>query len=169
MIKFTPEEINLCKQVAKKHRKEIVQGDWIVNSKNKRFLVSGVELWKSQRPGLEHTMAYDLDPVDRLEDAIVTLDEQIKEYIPLWTVSDCLEFLKKKGFHRISLICWSDSNVDLWITEKKGENAIYDIIGQKTPLEACLKAVLAELEETKDIHQEHKDAPLEGFAKEGEK
>ena len=149
MMKFTKEEISLCKQIVEKHRKEVVQGDWIVNSKNKRLLVSGVELWKIQRPGLEHTMAYDLDPVDRLEDAIVTLDEQIKEYIPLWTISDCLEFLKKRGY-RVTLF-----DEDLVASESfhakcyghKSKEAFYNF--GKTLLVALLKAVLAVLEEGK--------------------
>jgi len=156
MIKFTKEEISLCKQIAEKHRKEIRQGDWILDSDNKPWLISGVELWKSCRPGLENTITYDLEPIDRTQEPIVVLEkEEIEKYPALWTISDCLEFLREKGFLYIEI---SSPEVDelfgenwqVVIKHKDGfpECSIsYVIQYAKTPLEALLKAVLAVLEE----------------------
>ena len=72
-----------------------------------------------------------------------------KEEINLWTISDCLEFLREKCNHSVVLKHDEHDEQDGWFlwldeyhkTEKEGYG--------KTPLEACLKAVLAVLEEVK--------------------
>ena len=128
-MKFTNEEISLCKQIAGKHRKEINEGDWYININlgNISFLC-------------QHGSV--LDP---------------NEAVPLWTISDCLEFLNKKRFavenlHQPGWKNWSilvkHENV-LHINDAKWTGKELEIRSSKTPLEACLKAVLAELEETK--------------------
>jgi len=151
MRTFNATEKNLCKKVAEKWRKDYTQGDWILDSNDKPWLIAGVELWKFSRPGLEHTMAYDLEPVDRTEDAVVVLhEEEIKRYIPLWQEHDCLEFLRKqKGFrcyfvdhanHETTTVC-----MEYWDGQKK------TIIKKcKTLLESLLKTVLAVMEKKEE-------------------
>jgi hypothetical protein len=120
-MKFTKEEISLCKQVAEKHRKDIKYGDWYWYEKVEKVYLCTVR----------------------------KIPDRHKDRIPLWTISDCLEFLIEKG--------WDDINIDIapkWeiqcLAEKglvaKGYECGVEGWG-KTPLEACLKAVLAVLEE----------------------
>ncbi len=124
-MKFTAIEIKLCQDIAKKWRKEIKYGDWYLNYQNQIYLQS------------------------------VLFAPQDKEDIPLLTLEDCLEFLrgrkwrivqfyegygtirKDKSPDVVSIKLWNWEN-DL-LPEVKGSG--------KTPLEACLKAVLAVLEE----------------------
>jgi hypothetical protein len=111
-MKFNKEEISLCKQIAEKHRKEIKYGDWFLNEGG------FAKVWP-YRHNCERT-----------------------DVIPLWTISDCLEFLQKK-----------EDVIELVVTGKHlrwfcrwGNRKMRS---GKTPLEACLKAVLAVLEEGK--------------------
>jgi len=142
MIKFTKEEISLCKQVAEKHRKEIKYGDWV-----------GVWAWAQN-----HTLHY------IAQTHIVMPDNQItkklhclngirifeKDVIPLWTISDCLEFFKEKELryyivtdNHSTTITIFNPKTDSIITQQSVENS-------KNSLDiACLKAVLAVLEESK--------------------
>ena len=141
MIKFTKEEISLCKQVAEKHRKEINTGNRVIDG-----LASGILLiYRKVQKG------FYLECVDE-KGCLVTRTKQTIDF-PLWAISDCLEFLKSKSFYG------SISNVGSYYETyyKKiivGENdedlsiKVYSGI-VKTPLEACLKAVLAVLEEGK--------------------
>ena len=111
-MKFTKEEISLCKQVAEKHRKSFDFGDSYINPFNNVRL---------------HT--FDKTPGHKF---------------PLWAISDCLEFLVKKGILEFQLLfddrCIKDK-YQICIDNLKIFPA------GKTPLEACLKAVLAVLEE----------------------
>ena len=121
-MKFTNEEISLCRQVAKRYRKEIEYGGWFLNEGG------FAKVW----PYRENCERIDV--------------------IPLWTISDCLEFLDKYTTD------WSlDKDVDRearqtgkfsfwWMPSPKYKDNYR--LG-KTPLEACLKAVLAVLEEGK--------------------
>jgi len=113
-MKFTKEEISLCKQVAEKHRKKIDWGEWALFNDKIHLVI-------------------DL-PVN-------------EESIPLWTISDCLEFLKERNY---DCILYSKSGQSRWYLKFN----IYPLVssmeilnGGKTPLEVCLKAVLAVLEE----------------------
>ena len=121
-MKFTKEEIDLCKQVAERHVKEIHYGVWVAEDKGKTIKVS---LWNL--------------PIGLTE-------RQRKEgkWTPLWTISDCLEFMREKehsferaeqlgGIFDVSFISGEGT--------KKGSG--------DTLREACLKAVLAVLEEVK--------------------
>jgi len=110
MMKFTKEEISLCGQVAEKHRKPIKYGDWY-EFRGNIYLIT-----------VKH------EP------------EMHDVSISLWTISDCLEFLREKK-----------EVIELW-RAGRGSNWICRIKSQKwwkgkTPLEACLRAVLAVLEE----------------------
>jgi hypothetical protein len=77
-VKFTKEEINLCKQVAKKHREKLCYGDW----------------WKGRG---ESVFLMNI-PGENLRPS-----EQGKDIIPLWTISDCLEFLRDRALYLLGL------------------------------------------------------------------
>lgn len=62
--------------------------------------------------------------------------------IPLWIISDCLEFLRGEGFYHIEIEM--GKTYAHAIIKKQAELRIRT--GGKTLLEACLKAVLAVLE-----------------------
>ena len=122
-MKFTKEEISLCKQVAEKYKKRVEYGDWYLNEKS-----NIPYLWKS------------IPPFKYIH----------KNIIPLWAISACLEFLRERCKDHVLLIHEEDLDDDeewyLWFDEYK-ETQQWD--KGKTPLEACLKVVLAVLEECK--------------------
>ena len=128
-MKFTKEEIALCRKIAEKHRKEIEVGDWYLLDK-KLILVA----W-SNRGFLDYK-------------------ENIKDCLPLWQISDCLEFLRERGFTIIQACEHSMSHE--WIIEiNPYESNAVKTMGHKSfevrggvILEALLKAVLAILEES---------------------
>ena len=144
-MKFTKEEISLCKQVAEKYRKEIKYGDWYIST-----LVNLVCLWKSATP-------FNRDFVNICEP-----QGQADKIIPLWTISDCLKFLNKRDWNAVTLswrmeqvgdnpeIAYCEIIHDNFyeVEDKKALNHVMDFEA-KTLLEACLKAVLAILEEKK--------------------
>ena len=131
MIKFTKEEINLCKQIAEKDRllKLAKEGDWIRNE----YGEPSTELATNEYLGF----------VLRFVD--------VKHWFPLWTISDCLEFLREKEWHIVALT--DDAVFDekfqyhCEITDYKFDK--HHSSSGKTSLTACLKAVLAVLEEGK--------------------
>lgn len=69
-MKFTKEEIDLCKEIVKYYRKPIDFADWFFDSELGR---TGIHF---------HTMI---------------LNEDISNKIPLWTWQDAREWLKEKG------------------------------------------------------------------------
>ena len=112
-MKFTKEEISLCKQIAERHKKKIGYGDWYVNYDSK------VRIKTFSGKGYRE-----------------------EESMLLWTISDCLEFLGEK-FERLRFCDDGKVEVQIWLSD-----GFYYHIG-KTPLEACLKAVLAVIKEVK--------------------
>jgi len=76
-----------------------------------------------------------------------------KNLVPLWTISECLEFLKSRSFYgSISSVgsYYETYYKKMIIGENDEDKSIKVYSGiVKTPLEACLKAVLAVLEEGK--------------------
>ncbi len=110
---FTKEEISLCKQVAEKHRKELVYGDWFISYDG------GIKLKALHQKGHRH-----------------------EENIPLWTISDCLEFLiRKPRVRTVEVVCdFKTFSVSI---------RPYGTFYGNTSLEAYLKAVLAVLDEGK--------------------
>ena len=112
-MKFTKKEINLCKEIAKRYKKYFKYGNWY-EYKNDSFLIT------SQPQS-----------------------EMSPEITILWTIFDCLGFLKKEinsfklKFARGKFKFHYRKN--WWI-----KSICYY---GKTPLEACLKAVLSVLEE----------------------
>ncbi len=154
---ITKEEIKLCKQIAEKHRKEIVQGDWIYLRKKR--IICGI-------PFIEACLVdgnYLIPKKDTMlmEKYLINefgfSDEGYRQvskltWFPLWTVKDCLEFLDEKTTD------WSlDKDIDeegkqtgkfcFWWMASPRHKDNYTL--GKTPLEACLKAVLAVLEKGK--------------------
>ena len=134
MFKFTKEEINLCKQVAERHRKDISDGDWIYHEPhNNYFLV------------VQHVILHYQLQTQKWFDELNA--EHRKMNIPLWTISDCIFWLYEKGFNHIYHFMqfknenWSFAAEDRRYKKIRGEG--------ETRLEACLKAVLAVLEEKK--------------------
>lgn len=127
---MTKEERNLCKQIAKKHRKDIEYGDFYIEPKTQE----GVLLWD-------------------YEDSRYLVGDQCSDTVPLWTIKDCFEFLRGRdvdltlnyfthvGWWQVQL--WNESSTQAFYSDFNKENK------NKTPLEACLKAVLAVLEEKK--------------------
>ena len=136
MIKFTKEEIDLCKQVAEKYRKLIEEGDWYL-------------------PYID-----DIEP--ELYIAGITDKKANVVGIPLWTISDCLEFFESKGWDVLG-ITWQEVATRILVIHHasdfgKGDYAVVmqnkskrmgRIIKGNTRLSACLKAILAVLEEAK--------------------
>ncbi len=130
-MKFTEEEISLCKQVAEKYRKKIKYGDW--------FLSNKVVILKN----------------NFIRGTIHIGRQAIEKFIPLWTISDCLEFLSEKGFavENLRQPGWKNWSISikhesvLHILNAKWTGKELEIRSNKTPLEACLKVVLAVLEE----------------------
>ena len=124
-MKPTKEEISLCKRVAEKHRKKIKCGDWILRNGELRLNLDGKLAW------LE----------DGKQDIIITITAK-EEIIPLWTISDCLEFLRRSPKIQTGERVWDIIKFKAYVSIRpfgthKGE----------TVLGACLKAVLAVLEE----------------------
>lgn len=128
MIKFNKEEINLCKQTAEKHRKKLEYGDWYYYKEGRTYWT-----W----------------------DKTHTRTDNLENHFPLWTISDCLEFLRERNFE--ASLCYfnkfSGYRIQIWKPEKtQAFYSDYDLdrsmeqCTHKTPLEACLKAVLAVLE-----------------------
>lgn len=81
---------------------------------------------------------------------VVNINWRPEGDVPLWTIEDCLEFLREKSCSIILTLYpgeeqWN-SGVEMW--DEDGDKVVFghDWIGE-TPLEALLKAVLAVLEE----------------------
>ena len=136
-MKFTKEEINLCKQIAETDRllKLAKEGDWIRNE----YGHASTELATSEYLGF------------------VLRFVNIKHWFPLWTISDCLEYLEIEcvplkmqirgdSYARLQgwkwRVSWGNPNVE----EGKPWGGS---INAPTLLEACLKAVLAVLVDSK--------------------
>jgi len=109
-MKFTKEEISLCKQIYRKHG-EILDTKW------KPSNLSWKELAKMVKDAGE---------------------------MQSWTISDCLEFLKMN----FEALHWLHGNKTFQVEISSSTFCVTHYRG-KTPLEACLKAVLAVLEEEK--------------------
>lgn len=141
-MKFTKEEISLCKLVAEKYRKEIKYGDWYLT-----ITTNPLDKDDKEESVYFNTEKRTINPVEEMKKDRVFYNE----YIPLWTISDCLEFLRERG--------WKQGDMHFNENLKGGKTAtIYTEVGDdkgmfvkdmlkegKTPLEACLKAVLAML------------------------
>ena len=128
-MKFTKDEINLCKQIAEKHKKEIERGNWILDEHS--------EVRLTERIQGEIISVGD-------NDSIRFISQYNPNVTPIWTISDCLEFLEEKGLNLyLQFMCFPNGNWRFAAEDNKYEK----VRGEgKTRLEACLKAVLAVLE-----------------------
>ena len=127
MIKFTKEEISLCKQVMEKHRKDIEYGDWYWSTSHNKPLIVIAGGFRA--------------------------DEQ-KHFgvFKIWTISDCLEFFEEKGFNHIyGFIHFKDGTWTFTAENSIEDNQYKRTRGEKasTLLEACLKAVIEVLKNEK--------------------
>ena len=130
---FTEKEINLCKQVAEKYRKEVSKGDWW--HRNEGNYPAEIVLVQGEGSA---DIFNDINKHARLH----------PHGFPLWTISDCLEFLRERR--------WTNYQFSF---DKKGKTEVHivqtpfnfrsnqEIIEEGTFLEVLLKAVLAVLEE----------------------
>jgi len=114
-MEFTYKEIELCKLIAEKERKEIKYGDYYSYGDDAGYLCDSLILKKALKK---------VSP------------------IPLWTLSDAIEWLTKKpDLHTLEIIGdFINLGWNVILNWKSTENG-------KTPLEACLKAILAILNE----------------------
>jgi len=137
MKEFTKEEISLCKQVAEMHRTSIKKGAWIIQEERADIPLLVIETISRS---VILNVGYETKFEARYEDCVL-----------LWTISDCLEFFKKRlwkieYWHDSFEIDWMEIGIICCVPDP-------DFVGKtiyrkgKTPLEACLKAVLAVLEE----------------------
>lgn len=108
----TKEEKNLCEQVAEKYRKKIEYGDWYIN----------------------------FDKEVRLKEFFGDGYRE-EESIPLWTISDCLEFFEKKGWGLPDMSWKNEANKKAIFIRPKGKKKELKFEAH-TLLGACLKAVL---------------------------
>jgi len=139
-VKFTKEEISLCRQVAEREKKEINGGDWVITTIGRKEVI---ELVISQRKDSLYTIR---------TETIYGAVKNREELIPLWTISDCLEFLRDRALYLLGLnqsdecefVC-GFCEVDDMGMRTIDETAKW--VEGTTPLEACLKAILAVLEE----------------------
>jgi len=141
-MKFTKIEISLCEQIAEKHR---------------RNLKIGMYVWRKFCKSVQ--LIYRLDKEDKEIYTVILKGKKLNHLYwnnlkggwltPLWALSDCLEFLKGRNY---DCILYSNRSQLRWYLKFN----IYPLVssmeilnGGKTPLEVCLKAVLAVLEEEK--------------------
>ena len=129
MIEFTKKEISLCKQIAEKYRKEIEYADWY---------------WST---------SYN-EPLLATDGGFKVKEQEHHGVFKIWTIPDCLKFLRKEGFmvrlmeyenhsgiRRIECNCYGHKTKGAFSTQ-----------GDKDEV-ACLKAVLAVLEEGKCLEK----------------
>jgi len=144
-MKFSKTEIDLCKQIAEKYRKKIKVGDWIKS-----------DIYKT--PRLITFIAKDYVTLALLVPSGEQINEfpselQKKYWFPLWTISDCLEWLRERkridGEIRLAYIDHHDKYFAHIFKEDASaiRTKIILVESGKTPLEALLKAVLAVLEQ----------------------
>ena len=145
MIKFTKEEVGLCKQVAEKYRKD---------------LKIGMYVWRKFCKTIQ--LIYKLDKEDKEIYTVILKGNKLNHLywnnlkggwlIPLWTISDCLEFLRERDWCLYKLIEWVGGEKFqcsiINSSKNLGGRNCFDRLG-KTALEACLKAVLAVIKEEK--------------------
>ena len=134
---FTKTELDLCRKIAEKERKEIRFGSWVLYNEQEYLVID----YFRHKTEPTHLNLYGL-----------------KRYVfetdvtPLLSSHDCLEWLKKR-YGEIFLKTWLGTMWCVSIGKRLNEElpiiGLSDLVG-KTPLEALLRAVLAILEEEHD-------------------
>lgn len=141
-MKFSKEEIRLCKEIAKYYRKPINLSYVAIDGK---FYLSTLDRLISE----EHEYYNPKVKDDALED--------INRFWPLWTLQDCLDWLKSQEYNYYEWGSQTKKNVAVFTAihdnwhELKGAEVFKAIVEEEadTILEAALKAVLAVLKEGK--------------------
>ena len=143
-MKPTKEEISLCKQVAEKYRKDLKIGMYVWQELSKVVqMICGLDE--------EERNIYLVVPETGNKKVVYWNNLEGGWLTPLWTISDCLEFLAERGFWIIGLQQDEDEfSFGYAETDDLGMRTIEEThkwTEGNTPLEACLKAVLVVLEE----------------------
>ena len=124
---WTPEETEICREIAKRWRKEIVRGDW----------------YHGTRDG-QATMH---DGLLAFKDVFGKRWEH--DITPLLSIEDCLAELERRGFDPITLFIdheeGQSTGVPYGVEVYRGSKTIV-MTEADTPRLACLKALLSVLE-----------------------
>ena len=128
-MEFTKEEISLCKQIAERYRKEIVFGDWFYDE------------------GLKKTTIY--TPYPHGEYTLNAKEQKRFNYIPLWTISDCLEFLEEREFTYVLNFIKTEQRQEYELSLYNNRTHENQLLQGKTRKIVAQKAVLAVLGEKK--------------------
>lgn len=137
MREFTPTEIELCKKIAEKEKREIKWGDWIYYESE---FGSGNVWFVNDTEGNKLSCEN--------EDSEIFVFP--KDAIPLWQEHDCLEWLMERGFYIERLGQDDDYSWSLEIYELDDLGMVKEIkraFGGESKLEPCQRAVLAVMEE----------------------
>ena len=85
---FTQTEIALCRKIAEKHKKPVGKGDWILPDEGASWIFLNEPLLvinKTESPN-SYLEFKDYESLPYIPGF----------FIPLWSISDCLEFIRKK-------------------------------------------------------------------------
>lgn len=124
-MKFNKEEIELCRKIAEKHRKDIEYGDWYCDSNYS----NEIRLLHSLDRGKIHARS----------------QKELNVFL-LWTLSGCLEWLRDRDWNPYEMFWICEARVKISYIKPKEKIKSLELRAD-TLLEACLKAVLAVLEE----------------------
>jgi len=128
MRKFTDTEIDLCKKIAEKERKEIGKGD--------------LYLWEEDVVLHTGSGFYNVNPQE----------QPVFELIPLWQEHDCLEWLREHKWRILDVYCGLKKPKDGWNVViipwdgKCSDNKDVKEFEGKTLLECLQRHVLAVME-----------------------
>jgi len=137
MRQFTPKEIEICKKIAERERKEIKGGDYVIFDKEQYMVVRG-EFQISSFVGVAHEKIFVSLYWATVDSGKLTV--HTNRCLPLWQEHDCLEWLDKAKDITLR-IC---SHPDAHLAEVEYDDKIYY---GSTPLEPLLRVILAILEE----------------------
>ena len=119
-MKFSTEEITLCKEIAKYYRKPIGFGDWFYDEEIEHI---GIHVYT------------------------MILEEDVSGKIPLWTWQDARDWLRKEGYELTRFFSYVNK---VGISFYKKGVQLSSLCGEgKTDLEAILKVILEILKEIK--------------------
>lgn len=138
-MEFNKEEINLCLQISRWYKKPIKEGDWVVH------------FWKDRQR--EEPWVFSVDHIEEhfKTDEPLCIKEwdgdhkmmsmDFDEVTPLWTLSECLKFIREKGY-RVKLDEeLKDDPFNVACYGHKSKKAFHTY--GKTDLATCLRAIVA--------------------------
>jgi len=142
-LDITTPIIDKCKKLSQFWRMEIYEGCWgILPDDNKIFLIT------EKIKGMSHNGFRAIYPTLPSFGKITLV---ASEYIPIPSISDCLERLRELGWRNYQFSIAENGKIEMHIihvpfTFKKED----EIIVQGTPLEALLSALIKVMKEIKD-------------------